>query len=208
MRIDKNMTNKEEAQWLMQWWKNYGQGILIAVMIGLVFGFGWRYWNAQNQKKSFKAFDMYQQIQPDMNVNTASIEAAKNALRKNYPNSIYMQLTVLDDVNQLATQGLYAKAIDSLQPIIAKPKIAALGSLASIETAQLYNQLNQPQKSLDSLNAVSDPSFEGLVDNEKALAYSLLNEPVQAGIYLNKAIDIFNQLHIDTSLLMLNAGFK
>jgi predicted negative regulator of RcsB-dependent stress response len=208
MQIDKHMTNKEEAQWLINWWKNYGQGILIAVIIGLGLGFGWRYWTEQNQQKDFEASNLYQQIQNAQQANGASIDAAKDGLQKSYPNSIFTQLSILDDTKKAVSLGHDAQAITLLQTVVAKPKIPALASLARLQIAQLYLAQNQPTKALDVLNAISDSSFEGLIDNNKAQAYALLNQPEMAKVYLNKAIDAFNALHIDTSLLKLNAGFK
>ena len=208
MQIDKHMTNKEEAQWLINWWKNYGQGILIAVIIGLGLGFGWRYWTEQNQQKDFEASNLYQQIQNAQQANAASIDAAKDGLQKSYPNSIFTQLSILDDAKQLVSLGHVDQAITQLQTVVTKPKIPTLASLARLQIAQIYIAQNQPTQALDSLNAISDSSFEGLIDNNKAQAYALLNQPEMAKVYLNKAIDAFNALNIDTSLLKLNAGFK
>jgi predicted negative regulator of RcsB-dependent stress response len=208
MRIDKNITNKEEAQWLMQWFKNYGQAILIAVIVGLGVGFGWRHWDSQTQEKNFAASDLFQQAQATDDAHSDASRAAKMALQKNYAHSMYAQLTLLDDAKQFANQGQYDLAMTALQRVIAQPKIPALGSLASLQLAQILLANKQPSKALDTLNAIIDPSFEGLVDNEKALAYALLNQPEQASAYLKKAIAILNASNVDTSLLRLNAGFQ
>jgi predicted negative regulator of RcsB-dependent stress response len=201
-----HMTNKEEADWLKQWWKNYGQGIALAVIIGLVLGYGYRHWSAQRNQKALNASVVYQQAQ--LGISPTVMQAAEEQLKKEYPKSIYTQLNSLDQVNKLITKGKYQQAISALQPIVLHSKIPALSQLASLKIAQLQNQLEQPQKALTVLNKVIDTNFQPLVAQERANSYRLLKQPEKAMASLNKAIAGYDKLNIDSSLLRLNAGLK
>ena len=201
-----NMTNKEEAEWLMQWWKNYGQGILLAVIIGLALGFGWRYWNGERHQKALQASVIYAQTQKALSSNQAAIEAAQAELKKVYPKTIYTQLAALDTANQLVADKKYQQAIKILEPVINFQKIPAVAQLARLKIAQLQMELNKPQQALAMLNTVADKSFAPLINNDKARAYALLNQPLKAKQALQDAITGYKALNIDTSMLKLNAG--
>ena len=41
-----NLSNKEQADLVKAFWNDYGRWIAIAIIIGLVLGFGWRWHNA------------------------------------------------------------------------------------------------------------------------------------------------------------------
>lgn len=204
----KNMTNKEEAEWLKEWWKNYGQGILLAVIIGLCIGFGWRYWNTQRQQKAYAASELYQQTQAVLSTSNSNVETAIKALKKTHPNSIYTQLASLAAAKTAVQNKKYAEAITGLKTIMAKPQLPMLGQIARIRIAEVQMQMGQPQQALTTLSTVTDKSFQPMIDNEKAAAYIQLKQLDQAKNYLQKAIDGYNQLHIDTTLLRLNEGLK
>jgi len=55
-----DMTDREQIDMLKKWWKDYGQSIAIAIMVGLVLSFGWRYWRAHQQQQVEQASSLYQ----------------------------------------------------------------------------------------------------------------------------------------------------
>lgn len=203
-----NMTNKEEAECLKQWWKSYGQGILLAVIIGLCIGAGYRYFSSKHQQAMMNASNIYQQTLALGTATSANMDAAAKALEKNYPKSIYTQLSQLQTAEKLVEQKKYQEVITILQSITVSAKMPGLVQLASLKEAQLYLQLNQPQKALNAVTTVTDESFQAMIDSIKASAYAQLNQPVQAQTYLQKAIAGYNALKINTTLLRLNQGLK
>jgi len=203
-----HMSNKEEAEWLKQWWKDYGQGILLAVIIGLALSFGWRYWRGERQQKNFQASSIYQQTQATSSSTAAGVLLAQQALAKKFPKTIYGQLNSLQMANGYVAKKKYSAALKVLANVSAQPKLPALGQLALLKTAQIQNQLNQPHKALSTLKTVVDSSFQPMIDYQKSNAYALLKDSVNNKLYLNKAIAGYKNLKLDTSLLRLNAGLQ
>ena len=140
------MTNKEEAEWLMSWWKNYGQGIVFAVVIGLIIGFGWKYWHNSQQQKAMHASVLYQQTQPTMTSSPAVLKASQKALQKEFPKSLYTQLTYLQQSNSLVKAKKYKQANALLNKIIANPKLPALGQMAQLKVAQILIEMKKPHQ--------------------------------------------------------------
>ena len=200
-----NMTNKEEAEWLKEWWKNYGQSILIAVIVGLCAGFGYKYFKRHEQQRAIQASDLYMQTQTMPN-STASAKAATKVLMREYGHSIYAQMAALSQAKHLALQSKYQQAIQTLKPILTKPAMPGIGQLTQVRVAQLYLQLKQPQQALDAIAVVNDKSFLPMVDMLRASAYRQLGQDSKAQHALQQAIVGYDKLSIDTSMLRLNKG--
>ena len=49
-----NLSNKEQADLVKAFWNDYGRWISIAILIGLLVGFGWRWHNNHEQKQQMK----------------------------------------------------------------------------------------------------------------------------------------------------------
>lgn len=77
--MTQNMTDKEEVEMLKEWWNKYGKMITVAVAIGLIIGFGWRYWRQHEIKQVNEASFLFERLgiadqhgQPKMAVQIAS----------------------------------------------------------------------------------------------------------------------------------------
>ena len=54
------MTDKEEREFIKKWWNDYGKLLMVAVVVGLCVGFGWRYWRQHKITMSEQASATYQ----------------------------------------------------------------------------------------------------------------------------------------------------
>jgi predicted negative regulator of RcsB-dependent stress response len=202
------MTNKEEAQLLMSWWKNYGQGIVIAVVIGLIIGFGYRYWKSHRTEQAMAASVLFQQYQAQSHMAPVQSSATLGAMKKEFSSSVFTQLAALSKASELATNKSYPQALALLKPVQAKAALPILQELASIRAARIYLQLKRPQKALGVLAQASDNSLQPVIESVQAQAYGQLGQSAKAAAMMQQAIASYKKNKLDPSLLELNAGLK
>ena len=60
--MNDNMSDKEQIDMLKKWWTNYGKSILIAIIVGLLLGYGWNYYRTHQATTREQASLIYQKL--------------------------------------------------------------------------------------------------------------------------------------------------
>lgn len=147
---------------IKQWSRDYTWSI--AMDIGLLISFGWRYWYHFHIKKTERASQLYIQLQ----ALTSQHELGKtnqltNQLVKKYAKTPYgMMASLLNAKNAVA------------QKICRGAKTIALGymdnaapplqQIARLRAARIYLAQNQPNQALDLLQTINDFTFNPLIE--------------------------------------------
>jgi predicted negative regulator of RcsB-dependent stress response len=176
------LTEEEQVERLRAWWKEYGLAIVAGIVIAILVVVGWRYYDNYKAEKAAAASLMYTTIiSSQIDNNLTSAEAAANALIKKYPSSPYASMASLWLAKDDVTNKAYKQAITPLNWVLEHGDLDSLKSVARLRLAQVYLQLNQPKKTLATLELDRGKSvMSGLMDETRGDAYVKLGENKKA----------------------------
>jgi predicted negative regulator of RcsB-dependent stress response len=159
-----DLEEQEQLAQLKAWWEKYGTITLGLLSLALVVVLGWQGWNWYENSQSQQARGYYEALeraasQPSED-SVARIEAASQALQKNFAQTDYAARAALVASDALAEQGQLQAA---QQPLtwLAGSSHAALAPVAKLRLAGLLLDEGQYDQALAALDAAPD-SFKGL----------------------------------------------
>lgn len=179
--------DKEQIEMLAKWWRDYGRGILVAIIIGLIVGLGWKYWRDHKQAHQANASREYMVLLEYSFANKpVSVEAELIKIKRDYSDTPYAALSSLMVAGNQVTQGKLDQAIKNLQWVTKHSKVNSFKQIAAINLARiLVSQKKYPQ-ALEMLDHQYDKSFAPMVLTVKGDIY-------QAQGNKQKAFDAYSQ---------------
>lgn len=173
--VDPNMTSTEEVEMLKRWWNSYGKAIAIAVVIGLLVGFGWRYWNQYKTKQAAQASVLYQSMTiADYQKKVPLAEKFAGQLMSQYHRSPYATMAALWWAKEAIQQKKLPLALQKYEWVLKHGKLASLKQIAGIRAARVLLAQKKPKEALAMLDEVSDKTFKPLIDSVKGDVYTAM----------------------------------
>lgn len=164
--------DQEALDLLKKWWREYGKIALVAILIGLAIGFGWRYWRAHQVAQAERASLIYQQAQWALTQQRWSeAEALWKSLMKQYAQTPYASLAAGFLAQRDVSQNRLAAAVSDLQWVIQHARSASVKQIARLRGARVLLAEAQPQAALVLLKTVDDPTYQPLIDSVKGDIY-------------------------------------
>lgn len=206
--MDTNLTNKEEAELLKKWWRDYGRAILIAVVIGLLIGYGWRFWQSHKTAEAVAASSLYQQAlvanQQDQPLDKQ--QSLRDALLKQQPHSPYAALVQLLVAGAEVNADQSSAAIKDYQWVLENSKVSAYQQIARLRLAKLQLQDKKYSQALQTLTVVNDATYQPIITAMQGEVYQAQGHIQKAQAAYQSAIAAMKKLGVDTTLLSLRAA--
>lgn len=200
-----NAVDKEQIAMLASWWKRYGRFIGLAIVIGLLAGFGFHYW--ANQKKTYQmnASMVYQSLFDAVGKSDSNRTAGYlRTLKKEFPNSVYASLGALLQARLYADTYDYEDAIKQLDWVIVHGSaFHNFQNIATIRKARILVQQEAYDAALETLKKINDDSFQPLVKEVEGDVYLAKGDTVDAKKAYEAAKAGFNADQMDNPLLKL-----
>lgn len=162
--MNEYLSDKEQIELFKKWWKDYGQGIALAVIVGLALGFAWRYWHAREIQNEALASSLYQQalfFDEKGDLTRAAQNSAK--LSEQFPSSPYAALSALLVAKDAVANNNLTLALVKLNGIIAHTKEARFRQIARIRAARIFIEQKQFGQALSILAPVEDKAFMPMI---------------------------------------------
>lgn len=204
------LSEKEQVELIKKWWRDYGLAILVAIIIGLAVGFGWRYWIRHKVEKTQEASVIYTELQgASIQQQFTVAEGLVNRLMSRYPNTPYASMGALLSARNAVLQHDLKKALDQLQWVIKNSRMESVKQIARVRAARIFLSEKQYQLSLALLNTVNDPVYQPLIDMVKGDVYRALGKTQLAnqayqnaknGFEANGIVDTFLNMKISQKL--------
>lgn len=183
-----NMTDKEQVEMLKEWWNNYGKAIAIAIAVGLIVAFGWRYWHSHNVTKTQTASGLYEQLVIlDSKKNVKAADVVANKLITEFKKTPYATMAALRMIRERVNQKDYKNALEQTEWVIKNGNAARFRQVARIRAARIQLFLNEPQAALATLAKVEDKTFQPLIDEVKGDIYTAMKKPDLASKFYKNA---------------------
>lgn len=186
-----NLSNKEQADLVKAFWRDYGRWILVAIIIGLLAGFGWRWYQGHEQQKKIAASALYNDMLQTslVGANEKPVNAAiMNDFKNHFPNSTYRVFAEFYMAHQQMKKGKFSAAEKNLRAVVASGANTALKDLARVRLARVLLEQKQPKAALQAVAKVNKKSSDlmgVLVDMVRYKAYVALNNKPKAAELLN-----------------------
>ncbi|OGT42209.1 MAG: hypothetical protein A3F13_02120 [Gammaproteobacteria bacterium RIFCSPHIGHO2_12_FULL_40_19] len=163
--LDGYVSEKEQIDAIQKWWRENGKWITVAVIVGLVIGFGWRYWHTMQLRRAENASVIYQSVlEADSQNQAATVQGGAALLMKDFSSSPYASLAALLLVKESVAQNDLKKASSQLQWVIDHSNQKRLQQIAHISRARILLSEGKTHLAMNELNIVSDKSFEPLIN--------------------------------------------
>lgn len=174
-------TDNEQREMLKKWWSDYGKWLVVAVIIGLAAGLGWRYWQHQQVRVRQQASLLYQQlIVADSQKNRDTVTQMAAELTERYPNTEYAALGNLVAAKSAVNANNLVVAQQKLQWTLEHSKAEAVRQIARLRGSRILLAQNKPAEAQKLLSVVEDKSFQLAIDEVRGDIYLALGDPVKA----------------------------
>ena len=198
--------DREQIELLKNWWNEYGKAILIAIVVGLAMGYGWRFWQQHKMERAVAASNLYQELLIDLQSNPNAVKDSAQQLVSQYPSTPYASMASLILAKQQVADNQLADATQSLQWVVIHSNSAALQQVARIREARVLIAKQQPEQAIKILQTVNDATFAPLIDDAMGDAYKAMGQNAQAQNYYQQASIGLAQAQINNPFLSLKAS--
>lgn len=166
-------TEEEQIEQLKGWLRDYGPSFAIGVVLALVIGFGWNYWQQHKLRIARAASVEYSFIMNDVmqdNFSDARIKA--NHIIKEYSHTPYALWSAMALARLDIEHDEYDAAREQLQWVIDNSKDKAITQTARIRLAKIFIAEKKPDLAIAQLELKSaGPHFSALIQGTLGDAY-------------------------------------
>ncbi len=213
-------SDEEQVQLLKNLWKDYGQPVLLGVVITLAGVSGYKYWQKNQQQEVAKASSLYQNLLETLAINEqnpfatveltadqkATVAHITNTLQTDHASSQYAAMATLFLAQEQVQNNDLTAARGSLEWVLDHQPGPQVKVMASVRLARilLSESADNGQQALDILAKLKDTSaFEPTVESTRGDVYLALGDRKKAQEAYQKALDAAQAEGLNRPLLQL-----
>lgn len=179
-------TDEEQVEELKKWWKENGQGTVVAIIVGVGLVFGWQGWQKQQQDEIYAASAVYQNMLQSVNrqggdvkENIASAVYLADTLISDFPNTTYADFAALFKAKFALEEGNYAEAEQQLRWVLDNGATDEVSIQARLRLARVHVAQSQYDQALELLS-IDAKGFSVAYEELKGDIYNLQGQPEKA----------------------------
>lgn len=158
-----DLQEQEQVEALKAWWKENGNWIIGAVIVGLLGFSGIKFWKSYQASQAAEASQLYMEVLKQVSSNDAKrVSDAAEALVDRYDSSAYAPRAQLLAAQASVQSGNVARARVQLLWVIEHAKETGLQETARLKLASVLLDEKKYDEALKQLDAVPPESFTGL----------------------------------------------
>lgn len=197
-----NMTDKEQIELFKQWWKQYGKGIACAVVLGLLIGFGWRYWREYQVAQTDKAALVYQELRLALSKKeTQKAKTLSETLIHDYQRTPYAVFGAFFQAQQAVRANQLNAAFVQLDWVVENSRVDSFKQIARLRAARVLLADKKQQAALDFLKVIDDASYEPLVEKVRGDIELAMGHQQAAQAHYEAAQNGFSAVNVDDPFL-------
>lgn len=174
-------TDREQIDMLKDWWHRYGKILAIAIGVGIVVGFGWRYWRHAEAANAEQASSLYQAMMTAVSKKQdKKVVDLEKQLTTEHSGSPYASLANLFSAKRAVTNKNLTVAAQALQSVVDNSPVKAYRQVARIRLARIFLAQQKPKSAVKILSTIDDKGFQPEVDNIKGDSYRALGDEKKA----------------------------
>lgn len=204
--MTENLSDKEQVELIKKWWRDYGKALLVAIIIGLLFGFGWRSWRAHQHEQKAEASQLYQtMITLDSKHDSKGTADVAQQITAKYKSSAYASLAQLMLARIHVKAIDYAAAMQNLQWVLAHSSVKSFQQLARMRASRILLAQKKYGPALAMLKVVNDSSYSPLIYQLQGDIYQAQGKMAAAKKAYAQAKESFLGFGIENPFLQMKA---
>lgn len=180
---------QEDLDKLKAWWKNYGNAVIIGVLLGAAILGGYRYWSQYTEQRLEAASMLYEQMLQDFRAKRPdNARKSGESLVNDYSSTPYAGMAGLMLARLDFEAGDAAAARKDLQWVVEHAKNAAVMHAARLRLARLHLNSGDKDAALALLGVKDQAGFEAEYEELKGDVYAAQGQREQARAAYREAI--------------------
>ncbi len=152
-------TEEQQVDAIKQFWKDYGQSIVIGAVVGLGGLYSWNYYSDYKVAQAELASETFQTVSRSVQSDTTMLAAAESFAKDHSGQKGYQALLELIVAKAAVEAGDLAKAEQALKQVVADKTDDGLVAIATLRLARVQAEQGQIATALATLEQVSAPAF-------------------------------------------------
>lgn len=199
-----NAIDKEQIEMLKEWWEDYGKTLVFAVVIGLLLGFGWRFWSGHKAQNEQQAAAVYSQLENAAMAHDNNVTRQLTAdLVSHYSNTAYASMASLISARLAVEKNDLNAALAQTTWVINHGSANIFKQIARINAARILLAQNKYDDALAQLNTINEKSLTPMVESVKGDIYRANKQPDLARVAYQKAQAGFDSASVPAPLLKM-----
>ena len=203
--MDEFLSEKEQIQYIREWWQENRSYILTALIIVIGGITGNNAWKSSIIEKQLSASSLYESLAVEISENNLEAgEMIADQISEDYSDTVYYEKAKLAMAYFYMSQSRDEDAANSLRNILSKSSDSELSLIAEIRLAKIMLYQKKYQEVIDMLKSNTGHAFETKYNELLGDAYFGLEEFDKAEFAYKAALKNTNQAQIvDASLVQM-----
>lgn len=203
--MDEFLSEKEQIQYIREWWQENRSYILTALIIVIGGITGNNAWKSSIIEKQLSASSLYESLAVEISENNLEAgEIITDQISEDYSDTVYYEKAKLAMAYFYMSQSRDEDAANSLRSILSKSSDSELSLIAEMRLAKIMLYQKKYQEVIDMLKGNTGHAFETKYSELLGDAYFGLDEFDKAEFAYMAALQNTNQAQIvDASLIQM-----
>ena len=203
--MDEFLSEKEQIQYIREWWQENRSYILTALIIVIGGIAGNNVWKSSIIEKQLSASSLYESLAVEISENNLEAgEIITDQISEDYSDTVYYEKAKLAMAYFYMSQSRDEDAANSLRSILSKSSDSELSLIAEMRLAKIMLYQKKYQEVIDMLKGNTGHAFETKYSELLGDAYFGLEEFDKAEFAYMAALQNTNQAQIvDASLIQM-----
>ena len=203
--MDEFLSEKEQIQYIREWWQENRSYILTALIIVIGGVTGNNAWKSSVTEKQLSASSLYESLAVEISENNLEAgEMIADQISEDYSDTVYYEKAKLAMAYFYMSQSKDEDAANSLRSILSKSSDSELSLIAEMRLAKIMLYQKKYQEVIDMLKGNTGQAFETKYSELLGDAYFGLEEFDKAEFAYMAALQNTNQAQIvDASLIQM-----
>jgi len=203
--VDEFLSEKEQIQYIREWWQENRSYILTALIIVIGGITGNNAWKSSIIEKQLSASSLYESLAVEISENNLEAgEIITDQISEDYSDTVYYEKAKLAMAYFYMSQSRDEDAANSLRSILSKSSDSELSLIAEMRLAKIMLYQKKYQEVIDMLKGNTGHAFETKYSELLGDAYFGLEEFDKAEFAYMAALQNTNQAQIvDASLIQM-----
>ena len=157
-----NSSEEQIVEEFKKWWTQFGNHIIIFLIIVVVGFGGFRYWDTMQSNEAKDASVSFESVLELLNKGErGKAKSLIENIKQDFPNLAYTQLAMLLEAHILVTENNYKDAEKILLEVISTDPIKGLAEIAASRLARIYLAQKEPDKAMKVISKKSIDNHQG-----------------------------------------------
>jgi predicted negative regulator of RcsB-dependent stress response len=198
------ISDDEQLQKLKDWWKKYGNSVMIIIIAVIALSFGLRYWQKYKIHSAQQASIIYEQmLAADAAKQPANFKLFAQHLMDKYSSSPYASFAAMLLARDAVNANELSKAEQDLQWVIDHARSKDLRQIARVRAARVLIADQKLDQALALLQKVDDSTYEPLIGEVKGDIYLAKNDKKSALQEYKNAFAAANKIGVTSPVLAI-----